>query len=184
MSSSDVYEKLADMMCTEDFRTGPGMKTPELIEILEIQYTPAEAQLAVQVGFSGGKLEELADKTGINLPDLRKTIDEYNWYCASGRDELFHKNATYLKPVKQPRFYVGKFYPSAYGSLGGIKINYKTEVVDKNQEVIPGLYAAGVDANTIYGDSYIFTLPGNSMGFAVNSGRMAGENAAEYVKSK
>ena len=40
----------------------------------------------------------------------------------------------------------------------------------------------GVDANTIYGDSYIFTLPGNNMGFAVNSGRMAGENAAEYVK--
>jgi fumarate reductase flavoprotein subunit len=48
---------------------------------------------------------------------------------------------------------------------------------------MPGFYAAGTDACTIYGDSYVFVLPGNTMGFALNSGRMAGENAAEYVKS-
>jgi len=35
--------------------------------------------------------------------------------------------------------------------------------------VIPGLYAAGVDACTIYGDSYVFVLPGNTMGFALNT---------------
>jgi fumarate reductase flavoprotein subunit len=33
------------------------------------------------------------------------------------------------------------------------------------------------------GDSYAFVLPGNTLGFALNSGRMAGENAAIYVKS-
>ena len=47
--------------------------------------------------------------------------------------------------------------------------------------VIPGLYAVGNDANTLYGDSYNFTLPGNSMGWAVNSGRMAGEAAADFI---
>ena len=46
---------------------------------------------------------------------------------------------------------------------------------------IEGLYSAGSDANTIYGDSYNFTLPGNSMGFAVNTGRMAGESIAQYI---
>jgi hypothetical protein len=50
MASNDAYEKLAEMICTEDFRTGPGMNTPEFIEILKIQYTPEEARLAVQVG--------------------------------------------------------------------------------------------------------------------------------------
>ena len=49
---------------------------------------------------------------------------------------------------------------------------------------IEGLYSAGSDANTIYGDSYNFTLPGNSMGFAVNTGRMAGESVAEYISEQ
>jgi ribulose 1,5-bisphosphate synthetase/thiazole synthase len=68
-------------------------------------------------------------------------------------------------------------------SLGGIKINHRTEVVTKNHEVIPGLCAAGTDACAILGDSYIFVRPGNTMGFALNSGRMAGENAAAYVRT-
>ena len=77
----------------------------------------------------------------------------------------------------------GKYLPGAYGSLGGIKINYKTEVLNKNWEKIPGLYAAGTDACSIYGDTYVFILPGNTMGFALNSGRIAGENAAAYAQS-
>jgi fumarate reductase flavoprotein subunit len=85
--------------------------------------------------------------------------------------------------VKEPKFYAGKQIPGAYGSLGGIKINYRTEVIDKNWNKIPGLYAAGTDACSIYGDTYVFILPGNTMGFALNSGRIAGENAAEYAKT-
>jgi len=55
-------------------------------------------------------------------------------------------------------------------------------VLSKEWKKIPGLYAAGTDACSIYGDSYPFILPGNTMGFALNSGRIAGENAALYVK--
>lgn len=128
-------------------------------------------------------LEELASKTGINPDGLRKTINDYNKCCETGRDEVFHKNYKYLKPVKQPKFYAGRFFPGAYGTLGGIKINHRTEVLTKDHEVIPGLYATGTDACTIYGDSYVFVLPGNTMGFALNSGRMAGEHAAAYVKA-
>jgi len=132
--------------------------------------------------FVADSLEELAGKTGINPEGLRKTVDEYNKFCET-RDELFNKRYTYLKLVKQPKFYAAKLFPGAYGSLGGIKINYRTEVLTKEHEVIPGLYAAGTDACSIYGDSYVFVLPGNTMGFALNSGRIAGENAVEYVKS-
>jgi fumarate reductase flavoprotein subunit len=133
--------------------------------------------------FVADSLAELAHKTGINPDALQKTVDEYNKACETGRDEIFNKNPRYLRPVKKPKFYAGRLFPSAYGSLGGIKINYKTEVVTKDEDVIPGLYAAGTDACAIYGDSYVFVLPGNTMGFAVNSGRIAGENAAEYVKT-
>jgi len=132
--------------------------------------------------FVADSLEELAGKTGINPDGLRETVEEYNKACET-RDELFYKRHEYLRPIKQPKFYAGRMFPGAYGSLGGIKINYKTEVVTKDYEVIPGLYAAGTDACSIYGDTYVFVLPGNTMGFALNSGRMAGENAAEYIKS-
>jgi fumarate reductase flavoprotein subunit len=89
----------------------------------------------------------------------------------------------YLRPIQTPRFYAGRHFPGAYGSLGGIKINHKTEVLDKNWDAIPGLYAAGTDACTIYGDSYVFVLPGNTMGFALNTGRMAGEHASACIKA-
>jgi len=133
--------------------------------------------------FVADSLEELAEKTGIDSEGLLKTIDEYNQTCTKGYDDLFNKAHRYLRPVKTPKYYAGRYFPSAYGSLGGIKINHKTEVLDKNWDVLPGFYAAGTDACTIYGDSYVFVLPGNTMGFALNSGRMAGENASEYTKS-
>lgn len=132
--------------------------------------------------YEADSLEELAEKTGIDPHGLRTTVEEYNGYCENGFDPIFNKGRKYLRPIKTPKFYAGKQLPGAYGSLGGIKINYKTEVIGKNWKKIPGLYAAGTDACSIYGDTYVFILPGNTMGFALNSGRIAGENAAEYVK--
>ena len=128
-------------------------------------------------------LEELCAKTGIDLNGLQKTVAEYNKCCVNGYDDVFQKDPKYLRPIKTPKFYAGRFFPSAYGTLGGIKINYKTEVLDKEDRVIPGLYATGVDAAAIYGDSYTRFLYGNTLGFANNSGRMAGKSALEYIKS-
>jgi fumarate reductase flavoprotein subunit len=133
--------------------------------------------------FVADTLEELAEKTGIDSEGLQRTVDEYNQTCAKGYDDLFNKAHRYLRPINAPKFYAGRHFPSAYGTLGGIKINHKTEVLDKNWDVMPGFYAAGTDACTIYGDSYVFVLPGNTMAFALNSGRMAGENASKYIKS-
>ena len=133
--------------------------------------------------YAADTIEELAAKTGINAATLKKTIEEYNKICENGRDATFHKNAKFLKPIKEGKLFAGKYAPGGYGTLGGIKINYKTEVVNKEEAPIPGLYAAGTDACAIYGDSYPFILPGNTMGFALNSGRIAGENAAKYSKA-
>jgi fumarate reductase flavoprotein subunit len=132
--------------------------------------------------FAADSLEELAGKTGIALPGLTQTIDEYNADCRAGKDRLFYKNGADLMPLTRPRYFASRFVPGAFGTLGGIKINHRFEVLDKNQEVIPGLYAAGVDANNLYKDSYEFYLCAGTMGFAVNSGRMAGENGAEYAR--
>ena len=145
-----------------------------------------DIQQAFDVGykdvFVADSLDELAEKTGIDAKNLKETIAAYNRSCEKGYDELFHKAHKLLRPVKDPKFYAGKFFPSGYGTLGGIKINYKTEVVTEDHATIPGLYAAGTDACSIYADSYIFYLPGSTMGFALNSGRIAGENSVKYIR--
>ena len=88
-----------------------------------------------------------------------------------------------MRPIKKAPFYAATIFPGGYGTVGGIRINENCEVLG-NFKPIPGLYAAGSDACNLYNDSYMFLLPGNSMGFAVNSGRIAGYEAAKYVSNK
>ncbi len=126
-------------------------------------------------------LEELAEKAGIDVAGFMEQIEEYNDMCEAGFDEVFEKDRQYMEPIAKGPFYCCRQNVGAYGSLGGVKINNKMEVLDTDAKVIPGLYCVGTDACSIYGDSYPFTLPGNTMGFCINSGRIAGENAAAKV---
>jgi len=62
-----------------------------------------------------------------------------------------------------------------------VNISEKAEVLDGGGEKIPGLYSCGTDACGIFGDTYCFLLPGNTMGFAINSGRIAGTEAIAWL---
>jgi len=127
-------------------------------------------------------LEELAEKAGIDVEGFLAQIEEYNEMCENGYDEVFEKDRLYLQPIEKAPFYCCRQNVGGYGSLGGIHINHKTQVMTQESKVIPGLYAVGTDACNIYGDSYPFILSGNTMGFCLNSGRIAGENAAEELE--
>ena len=87
-----------------------------------------------------------------------------------------------MKPVRTPPFYAIKGHPTHVGSLGGIKINHNMEVVDQNDEPIVGLYAAGSDTGGWEGDTYCLILTGSTFAFAISSGRIAGENAVDFLK--
>lgn len=133
--------------------------------------------------FIADSIEELAKKTKIVPENLNETVEEYNRCCEQNYDEVFEKDRKYLQAIKGPKFYCLRYFPGAYGTLGGIKINYKTQVLKNGCEVIPGLYAVGTDACNIYGDCYPMILGGNTMGFCLNTGRIAGENAVKYINS-
>ncbi len=132
--------------------------------------------------YESDTVEELCEKTGINFDNLKKTIDEYNLGCSTS-DELFFKKSKYMKPFNGGKLYAARHYPAGYGSLGGVKTNDNMEVLNNSGIKILGLYACGTDACNIYGDSYCFFLPGNTMSFAVNSGRIAGYSAVDYMDS-
>jgi fumarate reductase flavoprotein subunit len=74
-------------------------------------------------------------------------------------------------------YYVWKVEPSSIGSMGGLKINAKGQVLTAAGASIPGLYAAGEVAN---GDFYYQQYPssGSSLSLAITFGREAGKNAA------
>lgn len=128
-------------------------------------------------------LDEIAEKIGMDPDALKDTVEEYNKMC-EGYDSEFYKEPKYLRPIKKAPFYMGKLICSSFGSLGGIKINEYCEALDADGNPIPGLYAAGTDANSLANDSYCFILPGNTSGFALNTGRIAGESAADYADWK
>lgn len=130
--------------------------------------------------FVADTIEELAEKAGIDVENLKATVDEYNYFCDT-RDLEFYKDPKYLRPLFKPPYYAAAIHPGGYGTVGGVRINENCEACDKEFMPIPGLYCAGADSCNIYDDSYMFLLPGNSMGYAVNTGRIAGMSAVEYV---
>ena len=135
--------------------------------------------------FVAESIEALAMKMGVDPGVLKATVDEYNRFCEKGHDDVFAKDPKYLRPLKGPRFYAIKSRTVFLGTLGGIKINHKMEVVNQKGKVIPGLYAGGMDAGGMWGDSYsIKDSSGASAGFAINSGRIAGRNALKYIATR
>lgn len=127
-------------------------------------------------------VEGLAMKMGVEPAVLKATVDEYNGFCRKGHDDLFAKDAKYLRPLKGPRYYAAKARTIVLVTLGGIKVNHRMEVIDKRDRAIPGLYAGGMDAGGMWGDSYpIQAATGASSAFAINSGRIAARSALAYL---
>ncbi|TSO25460.1 FAD-dependent oxidoreductase [Lactobacillus sp. LL6] len=112
--------------------------------------------------------------TKLNLPHLDETIKSYNKEANIGADEEFEKESKYLYPIEKPPYYAFELGVGAYSTLGGLRINEKCEVLDKDGRPIPGLFAIGADASgMIVGDTYGVNVPGTEAGFCIYSGRKA-----------
>jgi fumarate reductase flavoprotein subunit len=134
------------------YQNPPGTRLVNFDKELKVAFEKGNTDI-----FVADSVEELARKMGINPTVLKSTVEEYNRFCEA--------------------------YTVFLGTLGGIKINHRMEVLDKEERVIPGLYAVGSDTAGLFGDSYCFNYSsGATLGFAVNSGRIAGRNALSYIK--
>lgn len=131
--------------------------------------------------FRVGSLEEIAVKIGVPLEDFLSTAEEYNQCYDAGCDFVFGKDPCYLQEIRTPPFYAIRLGAAAFMTNGGIRINDRMEVLTKDYEVIPGLYAAGCCVGGLLGDTYEVSTTGGSLSFAVNSGRIAGDSALEYL---
>ena len=125
----------------------------------------------------------IAEWIGASPGVLKSTVEEYNSFCERGYDKSYAKERRYLLPLRESPFYAIRGLSVLLDTIGGIKINEHMEVLDKKNKPIPGLYAAGVVTSGWESETYCSELSASAFGFAVNSGRIAGENAiSDYLK--
>ncbi len=183
-------EKIKEMIVNEGLkRPGWGMERQVVYFQPEIDPERLEKELRSEADKGGARIsdswDEIAKWMRASHEVLRATINAYNASCHRGLDEMFVKDPKYLMPLETPPYHALKCHSGFLGTIGGIKINHHMEVLNTQGTPIPGLYAAGVDTGGWQGDTYTGRdLAGSAFGFAVNSGRIAGENAARYASGK
>lgn len=157
--------------------------TPQKSKILELEEELQQKEDKGQVSISSS-WDKIANWIGTDRKVLKATIDEYNAASDQGYDPIFAKDRRYLLPLRTPPYYAIRTRSGFHGTIGGIKINEQMEVIDNQDKPIPGLYAAGIDTGGWESETYCVVLAGSTFGFAINSGRIAGENAVTYVSGK
>lgn len=120
-------------------------------------------------------LEELAEKMGVPADAFVETVNQYNEYTLAKHDPDFGKEL-FGNPIDEAPFCATPRSPSLHHTMGGLKINTATEVLDTDGNAIPGLYAAGEVCGGIHAGN---RLGGNAMTDFLVFGRIAGENAAK-----
>ncbi len=107
--------------------------------------------------FSADTLGELANKIFVGhayqrmpLRYLEETVETWNRYVDEGADPDFERESSGpMHRIDSPRFYAASIMVIWHDSYGGLRINGKSQVVDMQGEIIPGLYAGGESAGGI-----------------------------------
>lgn len=124
--------------------------------------------------------EALAEKLGMPKEALAQTIAKYNRYVQDGNDPEFGRKASEMpRQLNEGPYFAVEVGPAIHHTMGGIKINEKAEVLDANDNAIPGLYAAGEVTGGIHGGN---RLGGNAVADICVYGKIAAESALKYIE--
>jgi succinate dehydrogenase/fumarate reductase flavoprotein subunit len=125
-------------------------------------------------------LDGLARKLNLPVARFEKTVETYNGFCKTGIDSEYGKRPGLLIPVETPHFYgETSTSPRLLGISGGLRTNIRMQVLDRNEQVIPGLYAVGTIVGDMYSGIYTFMEPGHNLGAnCVTFGYLVGRDIA------
>jgi len=121
-------------------------------------------------------LEGFASWYGIPSEDLRETVERYNRYVETRKDEEFGKPIIGdSRPLVDPPYYGIRLWPKVHYTMGGIQINTRAQAIGLDQRPIEGLYAAGEVTGGIHGACRLGSC---AIPECLIFGRIAGSNAA------
>ncbi|QSE92773.1 FAD-dependent oxidoreductase [Rhodococcus pseudokoreensis] len=140
-------------------------------------------------------VEELARKIGVDAAGLKKTLSEFNSGAAKGEDPKFNRGSNWfhhfkgdmehqpnpnLEPLDKGPYYAAKIEMGDLGAYSGLAVDRHSQVLDDDNQPIPGLFAAGSAAVSIFGGGY--PGYGANIGPALVFGYTIGRDAARLAE--
>ncbi|GAA2824710.1 3-oxosteroid 1-dehydrogenase [Crossiella cryophila] len=150
-----------------------------------------ERWLKLGVVRKADSIEALAGQIEVPADALKSTVDRFNGFAHTGRDEDFHRGESaydryYGDPRQRPNpclgavakgpFYAIRLVPGDLGTKGGLRTDEHARVRRADDSVIPGLYAAGNTSAAVMGRTYAGA--GATIGPAMTFGYLAALDAA------
>jgi len=144
-------------------------------------YDEASQFVPYKIAGMGETVAELESELGIAPGHLVHTVESYNASAEKNEDPTHHKASKWVSPLNSPPFAaldlsVDKSVWAAF-TLGGLDTKASGEVLTVDNQVIPGLYAAGrASAGLTRSGSHYAS--GMSIGGGSFFGRLAARSAA------
>ena len=126
---------------------------------------------------TGSTYEELGKAMGVDAVAFAETMEKWNGYVEAKNDPDFGRTS-FANPLNTAPYYAVKVTAGVHHTMGGLKINANTEVLNEKGEVIPGLFAAGEVTGGVHGAN---RLGGNAVADFTVFGRIAGAAASDYA---
>ena len=177
-------ERFIDEVGTRDVVSAAEIAQPGSFSWLVVDSRMAEASSVIQgyikkgMTVQGDTYEALAGELGIPADAFAATMEKWNGYVAGKEDPDFGRTS-FASPLDTAPFYAVKVTAGIHHTMGGLKIDPETHVLNTDGQAIPGLFAAGEVTGGVHGGN---RLGGNAVADFVVFGRIAGEQAADYAK--
>ena len=175
--------RFIDEVGTRDVVSAAEIAQPGSFSWLIVDQKMADASSVIQgyikkgFMFSGDSYEALAEALEIPADAFTTTMETWNGYVAEKSDPDFGRTS-FAAPLDTAPFYAVKVTAGIHHTMGGLKIDSATHVINEDGEIIPGLFAAGEVTGGVHGGN---RLGGNAVADFVVFGRIAGAEAAAYV---
>ncbi len=180
---SRTGRRFANELGTRDVVSEATLAQPEATAFLLFDHSVRESLRSIEnyirqgIVIQGDTIELLAGEIGIDAAVLAQTVATYNQAVASGTDAEFGRSDM-PRTLNEGTFYAIEVGPGVHHTMGGLRINVATEVLNGNGSPIPGLYAAGEVTGGIHGSN---RLGGNALADLIVFGRIAGREAAAFA---
>ncbi len=177
-------ERFVDEVGTRDVVSAAEIAQPGSFSWLVVDQKMVDASSVIQGyinrGFMYGadSYEELAAVLDIPAEAFRATMEKWNG-CVTEKSDPEFGRTSFAAPLDTAPFYAVKVTAGIHHTMGGLKIDESTHVLNTAGEIIPGLYAAGEVTGGVHGAN---RLGGNAVADFVVFGRIAGQQAAEFVR--
>lgn len=174
--------RFIDELKTRDVVSEAILNQTDSVAYLTVSQNIADLNKSLQgyidngLAVEGETLADLAEKLDMDPAVLEQTISAYNEAVTTGTDSDQGRESL-SNALEAGPFFAIPVTPGIHHTMGGLKINEKSEVLNQEGTHIQGLYAAGEVTGGVHGGNRI---GGNAVLDIVVFGRIAGQNAAEY----